>query len=191
MRTDRDARGVPMRAHGVATPLRAGDVHENGLPDEPGPCVILSKEQFMTRPVTLALTMAMWAAAAAMALAAAPLPAKAQAPADATATQSSINQGVTVKVTPKATGPAGSRWEFDVVLDTHSSDLDDDLVQSASLLTDDGRILKPTGWAGAPAGGHHREGVLAFDGPAPRPATIELRIARPGEAAARTFRWQL
>jgi hypothetical protein len=76
------------------------------------------------------------------------------------------------------------------VLDTHSADLSDDLVQSASLTTDDGRTLKPVRWTGAAPGGHHREGVLAFDVPTPRPALIELRIMRPGESAARTFRWR-
>lgn len=109
----------------------------------------------------------------------------------ATAEQSSSEQGVTVKVSAKSIGVAGSPWEFVVALDTHSADLSDDLVQSATLTTDDGRTFKPTGWLGAPPGGHHREGVLAFDVPAPRPAAVELRIHRPGEAAPRSFRWQL
>lgn len=107
------------------------------------------------------------------------------------AEQSSSERGVTVKVTAKSIGVPGSPWEFAVVLDTHSADLSDDLVQSATLTTDDGRTFKPTGWLGAPPGGHHREGVLAFDVPAPRPAAVELRIHRPGEAAPRSFRWQL
>ena len=132
-----------------------------------------------------------WAAAAALLLAVAPLAVVAQATAAAPASQSSVDRGVTVKVTPKAMGAADGRWEFSIVLDTHSADLSDDLVQSASLTTDDGRTLKPAGWTGAAPGGHHREGVLAFDVPAPRPASIELRIVRPGESDARTFRWQL
>lgn len=131
-----------------------------------------------------------WAAAAALALAAAPGAALAQAGPTATATQSSTEQGVTVKVTAKAIGSPDGRWEFSIVLDTHSADLNDDLMQSATLTTNDGRTLKPTSWTGAGPGGHHREGVLAFDVPAPRPTAIELRIARPGESAPRTFRWQ-
>ena len=115
----------------------------------------------------------------------------AQPRADAPATQSSSDQGVTVQVTLKSAVSAGNRWEFAVVFDTHSADLSDDLAQSASLTTNDGRTLKPVSWTGAPAGGHHREGVLAFEVPAPRPSTIELRIARQGESAPRTFRWQL
>lgn len=80
--------------------------------------------------------------------------------------------------------------EFSVVLDTHSADLNDDLPQSATLTTSDGRTLKPLGWTGAAPGGHHREGVLTFEIPAPRPTAVELRIARPGESEPRSFRWQ-
>ena len=110
---------------------------------------------------------------------------------DAAATQSSSEQGVTVKVTMKSMDLVDSRWQFAVVLDTHSTDLGDDLAESAILTTADGRKFKPTGWLGAPPGGHHREGVLAFDVPAPRSGVIELRIDRPGESAPRIFRWQL
>jgi len=115
----------------------------------------------------------------------------AQASPEAVTTQSTSNQGVTVRVTPKAVGSPDSRWEFMVTLDTHSADLSDDLTLSATLVTDEGRTFRPVSWQGAPPGGHHREGVLAFDVPAPRPGAIELRIARPGEAKPRIFRWQL
>ena len=130
-------------------------------------------------------------ASAGLLMATVPWVAWAQTSLDTTATQSSSEQGVTVKVTAKSIGLPGSRWEFAVVLDTHSADLSDDLSQSAILTTNDGRTFKPVGWLGAPPGGHHREGVLAFDVPAPRPGAIELRIDRPGESAPRTFRWKL
>lgn len=132
-----------------------------------------------------------WMACAGFGLATSPLVTLAQTSLDATATQSSSEQGVTVQVTAKSIGLPGSQWEFAVVLDTHSADLSDDLAQSATLTTDDGRTLKPTGWLGAPPGGHHREGVLAFDVPTPRPGAIELRIDRPGESDPRIFRWKL
>lgn len=121
----------------------------------------------------------------------APWVARAQSNPSATAAQSSSARGVTVKVSAKLIGMPDSPWEFAVVLDTHSADLSDDLTQSAVLTTDDGRTFKPTAWTGAPPGGHHREGVLVFDVPAPRPGAIELRIDRPGESASRVFRWQL
>jgi len=142
-------------------------------------------------PRAYKVSIAGMAVTAAFLLAASPLPTMAQATPGAPTALSTADGGVTVKVTPKAIGPSDSRWEFSVVLDTHSADLSDDLVQSASLTTDDGRTFKPSSWTGAAPGGHHREGVLAFDAPAPRPASIELRIVRPGESAPRTFQWQL
>lgn len=130
-------------------------------------------------------------ACAGLVLAAVPWGVMAQASPEAFTTQSTSDQGVTVRVTPKSVGSPDSRWEFVVTLDTHSADLSDDLTLSATLVTDEGRTFRPVSWQGAPPGGHHREGVLAFEVPAPRPGVIELRIARPGEAAPRIFRWQL
>ncbi|MDP3750719.1 MAG: hypothetical protein Q8Q98_02525 [Polaromonas sp.] len=132
-----------------------------------------------------------WILAATLGGVAAPLTALAQTSTDATAMRSSSDRGVTVKVTPKLIGLPGNRWEFNIVLETHSADLSDDLTQIATLTTNDGRTLKPTGWVGAGPTGHHREGVLAFDVAAPRPSAVELKIARPGESAPRIFRWQL
>lgn len=132
-----------------------------------------------------------WIVSAGLVLATAPLMLMAQTGPEVAVTQSSGEQGVTVKVTPKSIGSADSRWEFTIVLDTHSADLNDDLVQSATLTTDDGRTLKPLSWVGAAPGGHHRDGVLAFDVPAPRPSSVELRIVRSGVSDPRIFRWQL
>ncbi|MFZ2388289.1 MAG: hypothetical protein WAW69_10865 [Polaromonas sp.] len=132
-----------------------------------------------------------WIVSAGLVLATAPLVVMAQASPEVAVTQSSSEQGVTVKVTPKSMGSADSRWEFAIVLDTHGADLSDDLTQSATLTTDDGRTLKPLSWVGAAPGGHHRDGVLAFDVPAPRPNKVELRIVRSGESDPRIFRWKL
>lgn len=132
-----------------------------------------------------------WVVSAALMLTAAPWAAMAQTSADAMATLSSNERGVAVKVTPKSIGSQDGPWEFAVVLDTHSSDLNDDLTQSASLTADNRRTFKPLSWIGAPAGGHQREGVLTFEVPAPRPTAIELRIFRPGESTPRIFMWQL
>lgn len=140
---------------------------------------------------TCNVRLAGWAVVATLAVAAAPDAARAQANPDASGPQSSVDGGVTIKVEPKSLGVTDNRWEFSVVLDTHSADLSDDLTQSATLTTSDGRTLKPSSWTGAAPGGHHREGVLRFDIPPPRPTAIELKIVRPGESAPRSFRWQL
>ncbi|MDP3797872.1 MAG: hypothetical protein Q8R06_12085 [Polaromonas sp.] len=106
------------------------------------------------------------------------------------ATQTSVQQGVTVKVTPRVVGAGNARWQFAIVLDTHSSDLNDDLVNTVTLVTADGREVRSLAWTGAAPGGHHREGVLEFTMAAPWPTAIELKLARQGEAAPRIFRWQ-
>ncbi len=135
------------------------------------------------------LTYGIGAGLAKLILAAAPWALMAQTAPAALDPQSSTEGGVTIKVTPLALGSAGGRRDFAIVLDTHGSDLNDDLTQSATLSAGDGRKFKPATWSGASAGGHHREGVLSFEVPAPRPTEIELRIVRPGESAPRTFRW--
>ncbi|MEX2199055.1 MAG: hypothetical protein WD886_09610 [Burkholderiales bacterium] len=99
--------------------------------------------------------------------------------------------GVTVKVTPKDVAPSSGTWAFAVVLDTHSQDLSDDLVKDSALVDARGTRYAPVSWEGAPPGGHHREGVLRFKGLGPAPGAFELQIRRPGESAARVFRWNL
>ena len=105
--------------------------------------------------------------------------------------QRSSAGGVTVAITPQKLATSAKSWDFKVVLDTHSGDLNDDLVKSSLLLDGAGAQYAPVAWDGAPPGGHHREGVLRFKPVSPQPQSIELQITRPGEAAPRTFRWQL
>lgn len=112
----------------------------------------------------------------------------AAAPAPGLATQSSSAAGVTVKATPRT--PSGGAWEFEIVFDTHTQALNDDLLKAASLRVD-GKALAAAGWQGDPPGGHHRKGVLRFPAADPRAQEIELRIARPGEPKPRSFRWKL
>lgn len=104
-------------------------------------------------------------------------------------TQSSTQAGVTVKATPRTL--SAEVWEFEIVLETHSQDLKDDLVKSAKLLVKGGASYAPTGWQGDPPGGHLRGGVLRFKPISPQPQAIDLEIRRPGESAARSFRWRL
>lgn len=106
-------------------------------------------------------------------------------------TQKNTERGVTVAVTPKNLISSTESWDFKVVLDTHSADLSDDLTKSSALVDDNGRRYMPLAWDGAGPGGHHREGVLRFKPPSPRPQSIELQIVRSGETAPRVFRWQL
>ena len=105
------------------------------------------------------------------------------------APQKSSQGGVTVAVTPAELAAGAKVWSFKVVLDTHSQDLSDDLAKSALLLDAQGREGKPIAWEGAAP--VTARGVLKFTGFEPLPEAVELRIARPGQGEARTFRWQL
>jgi len=111
------------------------------------------------------------------------------AAAPALVTQTSSQSGVTIKVTPR--NLAAGTWEFEVVFDTHSQELTDDLEKSAVLISDARASHSPLKWQGDPAGGHHRKGVVQFKPVSPLPAVIELQIKRAGETAPRSFRWQL
>ena len=107
------------------------------------------------------------------------------------AAQKDTANGVTVAVTPGSLAADAKLWDFAVVFDTHSQDLSDDVVKGATLIDNRGNEFRPLRWEGAAPGGHHREGVLKFSAISPRPQAVELRIARPGEAKPRSFRWDL
>jgi len=102
--------------------------------------------------------------------------------------QSSTAGGVTVKATPRTL--SGPVWEFELVFDTHSQDLNDDPAKSASLHAA-GASAAPLAWQGDPPGGHHRKGVLRFKALTPVPAALELRLQRAGEPSPRVFRWKV
>ena len=103
--------------------------------------------------------------------------------------QKSTVSGVTVTVTPQNLTRGAKTWAFKVVLDTHSAELPDDFLQSATLLDDSGAVSMPVAWDGAGPGGHHREGILRFK-PSDTGA-VTLEIKRPGEPEPRKFRWRL
>ena len=111
--------------------------------------------------------------------------------APAFAAQSSDDAGVRVVVTPVALGPGMTIWEFEVVMDTHTKPLEEDLAQSAVLVDEAGRRYRPVAWQGDPPGGHHRKGILQFSAPGDMPKTVELQIDGVGGAGVRTFHWQL
>lgn len=94
-------------------------------------------------------------------------------------TQTTEQSAVTVKVTPQKI--QGDYWEFEVVFDTHSQELADDILNGAVLVTEDETQVAPVEWKGDPPGGHHRQGVLRFNALKPLPDTIRLRISRLGD----------
>lgn len=97
---------------------------------------------------------------------------------------------VTVTVTPILLSEESEEWKFDVVMDTHSVELDQDMTKIATLVDDSGKEYEPLRWEGAPAGGHHREGILTFNSVTPISKSFELKISNIG-GVVRTFSWQL
>lgn len=107
--------------------------------------------------------------------------------------EAKINEegSVKVKITPMDVSPVSSTWKFNIVLDTHSVELDYDLIKTVSLFDERGKEYKPVSWEGAGPGGHHRDGSLIFNAVTPPPKEIEIRVLNVGEVAIRSFVWQL
>lgn len=104
-------------------------------------------------------------------------------------TKESSEGPVTVAVAPQSLDSSSSTWNFDISLNTHSEELNVDLVIVSELIDDQGKSYKPISWEGAPPGGHHRSGVLKFDPISPKPKSIELKIKNIGGTAERSFKW--
>lgn len=104
------------------------------------------------------------------------------------APQISNERGIKVTATPQKILGEAKTWDFQLVLETHTQDLSDDLAKSAVLIAD-GKQYLPLGWEGAPPGGHHRKGVLRFKAITPLPRSMELQISLAGDASPRSFKW--
>ena len=110
-----------------------------------------------------------------------------------TSLYSQLNEegAVTVAVTPERDSTDNGKWNFEVVLDTHSVELNEDLVQATILLDSYGKEYKPITWDGDPAGGHHRKGFLRFESVSPLTPSVELKVRDVGGVSERTFKWPL
>lgn len=106
------------------------------------------------------------------------------------APQTSKAHGVTITVTPLSLSNEAKAWDFEITLESHTQELNDDLIGS-SVLIGDGMQAAPLGWEGTPPGGHHRKGLLRYKPISPAPRSLELQIQRPGEPIPRSFRWRL
>lgn len=106
------------------------------------------------------------------------------------ASQVSNEREIKVTATLQNIPNEAKTWDFEVVLETHTKALNDDLAKS-SLLIADGKQYLPLGWEGAPPGGHHRKGLLRFKAVAPQPQSVELQIRLAGDASPRSFKWLL
>lgn len=100
-------------------------------------------------------------------------------------TQTNSEGSVTVKITPRIS----SEIAFEVILDTHSEELNYDLTQAVTLKDETGQEYKPISWEGDPPEGHHRGGWLNFGPLAAVPKTLQLTVRQIGDAPERRFLW--
>lgn len=104
-------------------------------------------------------------------------------------TKTDDQASVNVVITPLDLGEQSLEWKFDVGINTHSVELDQDMTQSAVLIGDDNKEYKPIKWDG-PTGGHHREGTLSFAPITPYPQHLTLKIKDIG-GVPRSLSWIL
>lgn len=100
------------------------------------------------------------------------------------------NEGV-VEVTIKPKNFSEKEWIFEISLNTHSEELNIDLLENALMLDDKGNKYRPIHWDGDPLGGHHRSGFLKFNPVLPLPESITIKILNIGGIKERSFVWQL
>lgn len=106
------------------------------------------------------------------------------------APQLSNEREIKVTVTLQHIANDAKTWDFEVVLETHTQALNDDLSKSAVLIAD-GKQYLPLDWDGAPPGGHHRKGRLRFKALAAQPTSVELQIRLASDPSPRSFKWSL
>jgi len=99
--------------------------------------------------------------------------------------QTNSEGSVTITVTPKNL----SQPTFEIVLDTHTDNLNKDLTKNTILIDDQGNMQKPVGWEGDPLGGHHRKGILLFNSFQEKSKLVTLKIQNVGQVQERSFTW--
>ena len=105
-------------------------------------------------------------------------------------TQSNDAGEVTVQVTP-VTLLYDKPIEFEIVMNTHSVELDADMLQGVILRDDAGNEFKPQAWDGPGAGGHHRAGKLTFGNLPASVRSVTLVLKNIAKVPERVFTWKL
>ena len=97
---------------------------------------------------------------------------------------------VDVKVAPLVL-KVGKEPQFRLEFNTHSVELDFDVVKIASLTTDRGPFFGEVSWEGSPPGGHHREGKLSFADNLTKTKSVALILRDIAGITRREFTWSL
>ena len=98
---------------------------------------------------------------------------------------------ITVAVTPINLS-IGTSPSFNITFETHSVNLDYDVVTIATLSDNTGQTYGASTWSGSPPGGHHRNGTLSFSLPLSADArTVTLTLSGIADVPVRTFSWEV
>ena len=95
---------------------------------------------------------------------------------------------VAVTITPIDILSQSKEWKFDVVMNTHSVELENP-TKSIVLVDSQGKEYKSTNWDG-PTEGHHMNGILTFNQIIPTPKSVELKVSGVDDVV-RSFVWKL
>lgn len=104
--------------------------------------------------------------------------------------QSSRENMVSVDVIPIAL-VSGKPVKFEIRMNTHLVNLDQNIVGISILKDDLGREYLPVNWNGSPTGGHHRSGILEFPLLKGNPGSVTLVIQNIANVPERIFKWNL
>lgn len=105
--------------------------------------------------------------------------------------QTNSEENVTVQITPLNISKTSNFWEFEISMQTHSVELNQDLVKNSVMIDNNGKRYYPVAWEGDPPSGHHRKGILKFEAISPIPKSIMLKINQIGDVQERVFKWDL
>ncbi|MDL1894712.1 hypothetical protein FBQ82_00420 [Anaerolineae bacterium CFX7] len=93
-------------------------------------------------------------------------------------------------MTPLRMEPAAP-LEFEIVMDTHSVELADDMMKAVVLRDDSGMEFTPSAWEGPGAGGHHREGKIKFAPLTRNTKALTLVVKNVAGVPERLYKWEL
>ena len=105
-------------------------------------------------------------------------------------TKEQADDDVTVTVTPQELA-TGKPAIFQIAFDTHSVNLDFDIVTAVEFRDEQGNTYGPPTWKGDPPGGHHREGTLSFPIALEQGTSVSLTLKNIADVKERSFLWKL